>query len=69
MQYQRADAMTLRSDEKYDEMSMKILYYNSASATAFISPITAISINQQMNIIQHPFWGKIFLFQDDYVCI
>ena len=36
------------------------------STTAFSSTITAILINQQKNIIQHPYWDKIFLFQNDY---
>ena len=33
---------------------------------AFSSAVTDI---QQMNIIQHPYWGKIFPFQDDYAYI
>ena len=70
MQYQRADTMTLRSDE--------IIWWNThessllsliASATASSSAITAIPVNQQRDILQHPYWGKLFLFQNDYACI
>ena len=34
---------------------------------AYSSAITYIVVNRQNNIIQHPYWGKIFPFQDDYV--
>ena len=37
-----------------------------ASAMAYSSAITYIAVNQQMNIIEHPYWGKIFPIQDDY---
>ena len=39
------------------------------SAIAFSSANTDIAINWQKNIVQHPYWGKIFPFQDDYLCI
>ena len=32
---------------------------------AFSSAVTNIVVNQQKNIIQHSYWGKIFPFQDD----
>ena len=40
-----------------------------ASAIASSSVITDIAVNQQKNVIQHSYWGKIFPFQDDYACI
>ena len=40
-----------------------------ASAIAFSSAITAILINWQKNVIQHPYWGKIFLFRDGHASI
>ena len=33
---------------------------------AYSSAITYVVVNQQKNIIQHPYWGKIFPIQDDY---
>ena len=33
-----------------------------ASAIAFSSDISDIAINWQKNVIQHPYWGKIFPF-------
>ena len=41
----------------------------TASAVAFSSAVTNIAVNQQKNIIQHPYWGKIFPFQDAYAYI
>ena len=39
------------------------------SAIAFSSAITDIAVYWQKNVIQHPYWGKVFLFQDEYACI
>ena len=33
------------------------------------SDATTILVNWQKNIIQHPYWGKLFLFQNDYAFI
>ena len=44
----------------------KISIIAHASAMAFSSAITYIAVNQYKKIIQHPYWGKIFPFQDDY---
>ena len=41
----------------------------AASAVAFSSAVTNIVVNWQKNIIQHPYWGKIFPFQDDYAYV
>ena len=70
MQYNRADAMTLRSDEKGLRNTHKdSLISLIVSAIAFSSVITDIVVNWQKNVIQHPYWGKIFPFQDDYAHI
>ena len=37
-----------------------------ASAMTYSSAITYIAVNWQKNIIQHPYWGKIYPIQDDY---
>ena len=65
MQYLRVDAMTQRSDE-ITMGNPNIVHGFSHSA---YSDATAILVNWQKNIIQHPYWGKIFLFQNDYVYI
>ena len=45
----------------------KISIIAHASAMAFSSAITYIAVNQKKkNIIQHPYWGKIFPFQNGY---
>ena len=65
MQYLRTDAVTQRSDEITME-NANIVHGFSHSA---YSNATSISVNLQKNIIQHPYWGKIFLAQNDYAYI
>ena len=65
MQYLRADAITQRSDE----ITMEYPNIVHGFSHRAYSDATAISVNQQKNIIQHPCWGKIFLFQNDYTYI
>ena len=54
--------MTQRSDEI--TMETPQIVYGFIHST--YSDATTISVNWQKNIIQHPYWGKIFLFQNDY---
>ena len=43
----------------------RISIITHAFIVAFNSDVTNIPVNRQ-NIIQHPYWGKIFPIQDDY---
>ena len=62
--------MTLKSDEIEWWTTLEIsLLSLLASAIAFSSAITDIAVNWQKNITQHPYWGKIFQFWNDYAYI
>ena len=43
----------------------RISIITHAFIVAFNSDVTNIPVNQQ-NVIQHPYWGKIFPIRDDY---
>ena len=61
MQYKKADAMTLRSDETIWWNTHKdslILFV--ASAIAFSSTITTIVVNRQKNVYNIPIGAKYF---------
>ena len=44
----------------------KISIITHTSTKVFSRVVTCIAVNQQKNIIQHPYWGEIFPFQYDY---
>ena len=62
--------MTLNSDEMIWWNTLKISWWSLiAFAMAFTSATTDIAVNQKKNIIQHPYWDKIYPFWDDYAHI
>ena len=62
--------MTLNSEETiWWNTQVSSLLSLTAPAVVFSSAVTDIVVNQQKNIIQYPYWGKIFPFWDDYTYI
>ena len=44
----------------------KVSIITHTFTVAFSSDVTSMMVNRCKNIIQHPYWGKIFPFQYDY---
>ena len=65
--YLESDAMLTGSEEIFlMKYPCKVPIIAHTFIVAFSSDVTGIIVNWQKNIIQHPYWGKIFPFQYDY---